>query len=78
MPVPPFRRACNGAGLVPYWATKGAVKLFTQGLSPEVGSRGTTVNNVQPGPIDTDLNPARGRLGGTAEGRHSTRPLRAR
>ena len=45
-------------GLVPYAATKGAVKIFTQGLAREVGSRGITVNNVQPGPIDTDLNPA--------------------
>jgi 3-oxoacyl-[acyl-carrier protein] reductase len=47
-------------GLVPYSATKGAVKMFTQGLSREVGSWGITVNNVQPGPIDTDLNPAAG------------------
>ena len=47
-------------GLVPYSATKGAVKIFTQALSREVGSRGITVNNVQPGPIDTDLNPAAG------------------
>jgi 3-oxoacyl-[acyl-carrier protein] reductase len=47
-------------GLVGYSATKGAVKMFTQGLSREVGSRGITVNNVQPGPIDTDLNPASG------------------
>jgi 3-oxoacyl-[acyl-carrier protein] reductase len=47
-------------GLVPYSATKGAVKMFTQGLSREVASRGITVNNVQPGPIDTDLNPATG------------------
>jgi 3-oxoacyl-[acyl-carrier protein] reductase len=47
-------------GLVPYSATKGAVKMFTQGLSREVGSRGITVNNVQPGPIDTELNPAAG------------------
>src|SRR5437867_8280637 len=47
-------------GLVPYSATKGAVKIFTQSLSREVGSRGITVNNVQPGPIDTDLNPATG------------------
>jgi 3-oxoacyl-[acyl-carrier protein] reductase len=46
--------------LVPYAATKGAVKIFTQGLAREVGSRGITVNNVQPGPIDTDLNPATG------------------
>src|SRR6202521_5459662 len=47
-------------GLVPYSATKGAVKMFTQALSRELGSRGITVNNVQPGPIDTDLNPASG------------------
>jgi 3-oxoacyl-[acyl-carrier protein] reductase len=47
-------------GLVPYAATKGAVKMFSQALSREVGSRGITVNNVQPGPIDTDLNPASG------------------
>jgi 3-oxoacyl-[acyl-carrier protein] reductase len=45
-------------GLVAYSATKGAVKMFSQGLSREVGSRGITVNNVQPGPIDTELNPA--------------------
>jgi len=47
-------------GLVAYSATKGAVKIFTQGLSREVGGRGITVNNIQPGPIDTDLNPASG------------------
>jgi 3-oxoacyl-[acyl-carrier protein] reductase len=45
-------------GLVAYSATKGAVKMFAQGLSREIGGRGITVNNVQPGPIDTDLNPA--------------------
>jgi len=45
-------------GLVPYAATKGAVKMFTQGLSREVANRRITVNNVQPGPIDTELNPA--------------------
>jgi len=47
-------------GLAAYAATKGAVKMFTQGLAREVGDRGITVNNVQPGPIDTDLNPASG------------------
>jgi 3-oxoacyl-[acyl-carrier protein] reductase len=47
-------------GLAAYAATKGAVKMFAQSLSREVGSRGITVNNVQPGPIDTDLNPADG------------------
>jgi 3-oxoacyl-[acyl-carrier protein] reductase len=47
-------------GLVAYSATKGAVKMFTQGLAREIGGRGITVNNVQPGPIDTDLNPSAG------------------
>src|SRR6202044_1045586 len=47
-------------GLVPYAATKGAVKMFTQALSREVGSRGITVNKIKRGPIDTELNPASG------------------
>jgi 3-oxoacyl-[acyl-carrier protein] reductase len=47
-------------GLAAYAATKGAIKMFTQGLSREVGDRAITVNNIQPGPIDTDLNPAAG------------------
>jgi len=47
-------------GMAPYSATKGAIKMFTQGLARELGARGVTVNNVQPGPIDTDLNPASG------------------
>jgi 3-oxoacyl-[acyl-carrier protein] reductase len=47
-------------GLVPYAGTKGAVKMFTQALAREIGGRGITVNNVQPGPIDTELNPAAG------------------
>ena len=47
-------------GLTPYAATKGAIKMFAQGLAREVGDRNITVNNVQPGPIDTELNPAAG------------------
>ncbi len=47
-------------GLTAYAATKGAVKMFTQSLAREVGPRRITVNNIQPGPIDTDLNPAAG------------------
>jgi 3-oxoacyl-[acyl-carrier protein] reductase len=47
-------------GLVPYSATKGAGKMFSPALTRAVGGRGITVNNVQPGPIDTDLNPAAG------------------
>lgn len=62
-------------GLASYAATKAAVKMFTQGLSREVGSRGITVNNIQPGPIDTDLNPAAGdwagpQIAATALGRY--------
>ena len=33
---------------------------FTKGLARDLGPRGITVNNVQPGPVDTDLNPATG------------------
>jgi 3-oxoacyl-[acyl-carrier protein] reductase len=47
-------------GLAAYAATKGAIKMFAQGLAREVGSWGITVNNIQPGPIDTELNPAAG------------------
>lgn len=47
-------------GLTVYSATKGAVRSLTQGLARELGPRGITVNTVQPGPIDTDLNPASG------------------
>src|ERR1700677_4684244 len=35
-------------GLVPYAATKGAIKMFAQGLAREVGDRGITGNNIQP------------------------------
>src|SRR3989442_8304113 len=41
-----------------YALTKGAVAGFTKGLARDLGPRGITVNNVQPGTIDTDMNPA--------------------
>ena len=40
--------------------TKGAVASLTRGLARELGPRGITVNNVQPGPIATDMNPDAG------------------
>ncbi|MGY0058528.1 3-oxoacyl-ACP reductase family protein [Streptomyces sp. LZ34] len=43
-----------------YALTKAGVAGFTRGLAREVGARGITVNNVQPGPVDTDMNPADG------------------
>jgi 3-oxoacyl-[acyl-carrier protein] reductase len=48
------------AGFSVYGMTKGAVASFTRGLARELGPRGITVNNVQPGPIDTDANPDNG------------------
>jgi len=48
------------AGGSVYALTKGAVASFTKGLARDLGPRGITVNNVQPGPVDTDLNPADG------------------
>jgi 3-oxoacyl-[acyl-carrier protein] reductase len=49
-----------GPGVSVYAMTKGAVSSFTRGLARELGPRGITVNNVQPGPIDTDANPDEG------------------
>jgi len=43
-----------------YALTKGAVAAFTHGLARELGPRAITVNNIQPGPIATDMNPEDG------------------
>jgi len=43
-----------------YAMTKAAVAGLTRGLARDLGPRGITVNTVQPGPVDTDLNPATG------------------
>jgi 3-oxoacyl-[acyl-carrier protein] reductase len=47
-------------GLSVYAMTKGAVASLTLGLARELGPRGITINNVQPGPIATDMNPEDG------------------
>jgi 3-oxoacyl-[acyl-carrier protein] reductase len=41
-----------------YASTKGAIAAMTRGLARDYGPRGVTINNVQPGPIETDMNPA--------------------
>ena len=46
------------AGGSVYAMTKGAVAGLTRGLARDLGSRKITVNNIQPGPVDTDMNPA--------------------
>jgi 3-oxoacyl-[acyl-carrier protein] reductase len=40
-----------------YSMTKGAVAAMTRGLARDLGPRGITVNNIQPGPTATDMNP---------------------
>src|SRR2546429_319584 len=47
-------------GLSVYAMTKGAVASLTRGLARELGPRGITVNNIQPGPIATEMNPEEG------------------
>lgn len=50
------------AGLAAYSASKSALQGMTRGLARDFGARGITVNVVQPGPTNTDMNPAEGPL----------------
>lgn len=59
--------SCNAermpfAGGAVYAMTKSALVGFVKGLARDLGPRGITVNNVQPGPVDTDMNPATGQF----------------
>lgn len=45
------------AGGAAYAMSKSALKGLVQGLSRDLGPKGITVNNVQPGPVNTDMNP---------------------
>jgi 3-oxoacyl-[acyl-carrier protein] reductase len=47
-------------GVTLYSMTKAAVVGLTRGLARDLGSKGICVNVVEPGPIDTDMNPASG------------------
>ncbi|MBX3501877.1 MAG: SDR family oxidoreductase [Alphaproteobacteria bacterium] len=62
-------------GMADYGATKAAVASYTRGWARDLGGKGITVNTVQPGPIDTDMNPSDGEFAeiqkvGTALGRY--------
>jgi cyclic-di-GMP-binding biofilm dispersal mediator protein len=48
------------AGMASYALSKSALQGMARGLARDFGPRGITVNVVQPGPIDTDANPADG------------------
>src|SRR5262249_33937645 len=43
-----------------YAMSKAALVGLVKGLARDLGPRGITVNNIQPGPVDTDMNPAKG------------------
>jgi len=55
--------SCNAermpfAGGAVYAMSKAALVGLVKGLARDLGPRGITINNVQPGPVDTEMNPA--------------------
>ena len=56
------------AGGGPYAMSKAAVSGLTKGLARDLGPRGITVNVVQPGPVDTEMNPANSAFAETLKG----------
>lgn len=55
-------------GFSVYGMSKAAIVGLTKGLARDLGPRGITVNNVQPGPVNTDMNPADGPMAGDMHG----------
>jgi len=55
-------------GLAAYAMSKSALQGMARGLARDFGPRGITVNVVQPGPTDTDMNPADGPHAGQMHG----------
>ena len=53
------------AGGAAYALTKSAVQGMVRGLARDFGDRGITVNSIQPGPTDSDMNPADGPMAAT-------------
>lgn len=51
-----------------YAMSKAAIVGLTKGLARDLGPRGITVNNVQPGPVNTDMNPANGPMASSMHG----------
>jgi 3-oxoacyl-[acyl-carrier protein] reductase len=52
-----FGARVGAPGFADYGATKAAIAGYTRGWARDFGPRGITVNSVQPGAIDTDMNP---------------------
>jgi 3-oxoacyl-[acyl-carrier protein] reductase len=55
-------------GLAAYAMSKSALTGLVKGLARELGPKGITINNVQPGPVDTDMNPEAGEFAETLHG----------
>ncbi|RXT55418.1 oxidoreductase [Bosea sp. Tri-44] len=53
------------AGGAAYALTKSAIQGMVRGLARDFGERGITVNSIQPGPTDSDMNPADGPMAAT-------------
>ena len=53
------------AGGAAYALTKSAMQGMVRGLARDLGERGITVNSIQPGPTDSDMNPAEGPMAAT-------------
>jgi 3-oxoacyl-[acyl-carrier protein] reductase len=65
--------SCNAdrmpfAGGAAYAMSKSALQGLVQGMARDLGPRGITVNNVQPGPTDTDMNPESGEFASMLHG----------
>ncbi|SKC90898.1 NAD(P)-dependent dehydrogenase, short-chain alcohol dehydrogenase family [Burkholderia sp. CF099] len=56
------------AGGAVYAMSKSALQGFVQGLARDLGPKGITVNNVQPGPVNTDMNPEAGEFAASLHG----------
>lgn len=56
------------AGGSVYAMSKSALVGLTKGMARDLGRQGITVNNVQPGPVDTDMNPDQGDFAETIKG----------
>lgn len=56
------------AGGAVYAMSKAAIVGLTRGLARDLGPRGITINNVQPGPTATDMNPADGPMAADMHG----------
>lgn len=52
-----------------YTMSKAALQGFTRGLSRDLGAKGVTVNLIQPGPVNTDMNPSDTELADFMRGR---------